>query len=285
MKNPKTWLVTGASRGFGLDISRAVLESGDRVLATVRSNPQQLQKNLDDNPHLLVVVMDVTDEAQVVKGVKAGIDHFGQIDILVNNAGNGLLSAIEEATDAEVKANYEVNVFGSLNVIRAVLPSMRERRAGRIINISSVGGLGAYVGWGVYGSTKFAIEGITEALAMELAPLGIYATVVAPGFFRTDFLDKSSLVSSKRIIADYAETVGNMRDFAARVNRQQPGDPQKLAQAFIKLGNAAYPPVHLPLGRDALDRFRIKTTEFEKDISNWYDTIIGTDYNNQQNRS
>jgi len=109
--------------------------------------------------------------------------------------------------------------------------------------------------------------------------------VVAPGFFRTDFLDKSSLISSKQIISDYAETVGNMRDFAARVNRQQPGDPRKLAQAFVKLGNAANPPVHLPLGRDALDRFRIKTTEFEKDISNWYDTIIGTDYNNQQNRS
>jgi len=278
MKNPKTWLITGASRGFGLDISRAVLESGDRVLAAVRSNPQELQKKLNDNPNLLVVNMDVTDETQVLKGVKAGIDHFGQIDILVNNAGYGLLSAIEEATDAEVKANYEVNVFGSLNVIRAVLPLMRKRRAGRIINISSVGGLGAYVGWGLYGSTKFAIEGITEALAMELAPLGIYATVVAPGFFRTNFLDKSSLISSKQIISDYAETVGNMRDFAAKVNRQQPGDPQKLAQALVKLGNTAHPPVHLPLGKDALDRFRIKTAEFEKDIREWYDTIIGTDY-------
>src|SRR5258708_3410986 len=149
MKTPKTWLITGASRGFGLDIAKAVLDSGDRVLATVRSNLQELKSKLNDNPNLLVVNMDVTDESQVSKGVQAGIDHFGQIDILVNNAGYGLLSAVEEATDAEVKANYEVNVFGSLNVIRALLPSMRKRRAGRIIHIYSVGGLVAYVGRGL----------------------------------------------------------------------------------------------------------------------------------------
>ncbi|WP_405520138.1 SDR family NAD(P)-dependent oxidoreductase [Spirosoma sp. KNUC1025] len=197
---------------------------------------------------------------------------------MVNNAGYGLLSGIEEATNEEIKQNYEVNVFGTLNVIRAVLPFMRKRRAGHIINISSVGGLGAYIGWGLYGSTKFAIEGITEALAMEVAPLGIHATVVAPGFFRTNFLDESSLLSSQQIIPDYAQTVGAMREFAAKINYQQPGDPKKLAQAFVALGNSENPPVHLPLGNDSLERFRTKTAAFEKEITDWFDVIIGTDH-------
>ena len=278
MKTQKTWFITGASRGFGLDITKAVLTSGDRVVATVRSKGQELSEQFNNNSNLYVVTMDVTNQEQVNSAVQQAIDHFGRIDVLVNNAGYGLLSAVEEATDQEVKRNYEVNVFGTLNVIRAVLPFMRKERAGHVINISSVGGFGAYAGWGLYGSTKFAIEGITEALAMELAPLGIYATVVAPGFFRTNFLDESSLFSSAQIIDDYAETVGAMRNFAAKANYQQPGDPEKLALAFIKLANAENPPVHLPLGSDTLKRFREKTAAFEKDIENWYDTVTGTDH-------
>ena len=278
MKNQKTWIITGASRGFGSDITEAVLNSGDRVIATVRNKADELKSRFNNNPNLLVVTMDVTDQGEVKEAVQRGIDKFGRIDVLVNNAGYGLLSAIEEASDAEVKANYEVNIFGSLNVIRAVLPFMRKERSGHIINISSVGGLSAYVGWGLYGSTKFAIEGITEALAMELAPLGIKATVVAPGFFRTDFLDQSSLITSRQVIPDYAETVGAMREFAAGANHQQPGDPKKLALAFVKLGNATHPPVHLPLGKDTLERFRMKTAAFEQDIEAWRDTIIGTDF-------
>ena len=155
---------------------------------------------------------------------------------------------------------------------------MRKERSGHIINISSVGGLGAYIGWGLYGSTKFAIEGITEALALELAPLGIYATVVAPGFFRTNFLDKSSLISSKLIIEDYAATVGAMREFAANANKKQPGDPEKLAEAFVKLAASENPPVHLPLGNDTLDRYRTKTAAFENDIQEWLDVITRTDH-------
>lgn len=278
MKTQKTWLITGASRGFGLDITKAVLSSGDRVIATVRRGAESLATQFSNDPNLLVVTMDVTNEPQIADAVGKAISTFGKIDVLVNNAGYGLLSGVEEATDAEVKANYEVNVFGTLNVIRAVLPLMRKARAGHIINISSVGGLGAYMGWGLYGSTKFAIEGITEALAMELAPLGIYATVVAPGFFRTNFLDESSLISSKQVIDDYAATVGAMREFAAKVNYQQPGDPQKLAAAFVKLASAEHPPLHLPLGNDTLQRYREKTAAFDKDIADWHDTVTGTDH-------
>ena len=278
MKTQKTWFITGASRGFGLDITKAVLASGDRVVATVRNKAGELTAQFGNNNNLYVVTMDVTSQEQVNTAAQQAINHFGRIDVLVNNAGYGLLSGIEEATDQEVKRNYEVNVFGTLNVIRAVLPFMRKERSGHVINISSVGGLGAYIGWGLYGSTKFAIEGITEALAMELAPLGIHATVVAPGFFRTNFLDESSLISSEHIIDDYAETVGAMRNFAAKVNYQQPGDPEKLALAFVKLGNSENPPVHLPLGNDTLQRFREKTAAFEIDIENWYETITGTDH-------
>jgi NAD(P)-dependent dehydrogenase (short-subunit alcohol dehydrogenase family) len=184
MKTQKTWFITGASRGFGMAITKAVLASGDKVVATVRNHPEQLANEFNKHPDLFVVTMDVTVESQVKDAVQQAIDRFGKIDVLVNNAGYGLLSAVEEATDAEVKQNYEVNVFGTLNVIRAVLPFMRKERSGHIINVSSVGGLSAYVGWGLYGSTKFAIEGITEALAQELAPVGIHATVVAPGFFQ-----------------------------------------------------------------------------------------------------
>jgi NAD(P)-dependent dehydrogenase (short-subunit alcohol dehydrogenase family) len=278
MKTQKTWFITGASRGFGLDITKAVLASGDKVVAAVRSNPEALSNQLNNPENLQVVILDVTNEAQAKTATEQAINHFGGIDVLVNNAGYGLLAAVEEATDQEVKQNYEVNVFGMLNVTRAVLPYMRKQRSGHVINISSVGGLSSYYGWGLYGSTKFAIEGITEAMAQELAPLGIYATVVAPGFFRTNFLDHSSLISSKQIIPDYAETVGAMRDFAAQVNYKQPGDPEKLAQAFVKLAASENPPVHLPLGNDTLKRFREKTAAFEKDIEAWYDVVTGTDH-------
>ncbi|RZM21899.1 MAG: SDR family NAD(P)-dependent oxidoreductase [Pedobacter sp.] len=276
MKKQKTWLITGASRGFGLDITKKVLDSGDRVIATVRKNAKGLEE-YQDHKDLYIIEMDVTDETQVKKAVRRGITYFLGIDVVVNNAGYGLLAAIEEGTDAEVKRNYEVNVFGTLNVIRAVLPFMRKQRSGHIINISSLGGLGASIGWGLYGSTKFAIEGITESLALELAPLGIKATVVAPGFFRTNFLDESSLTRSEQVIEDYAETVGEMRGFATKANYNQPGDPAKLADAFIKLASSENPPVHLPLGKDAIKRFRDKVAAFEKNIEEWLEVIAGTD--------
>jgi len=277
MKKQKVWLVTGASRGFGLKIVKAALAAGDKVVATVRSNPEKLQTQLN-NENLFVTILDVTNEPQAKEVANLSTNKFGRIDVLVNNAGFGLLSAVEEASNAEVKANYEANVFGLLNVTRGVLPFMRKERKGHIINLSSVGGLTGIIGWGLYGSTKFAVEGITEALSKELAPLGIYATAVEPGFFRTDFLDQSSLTRSANSIEDYAETVGDMRNYATKVNQKQPGSAEKLAQAILKIANAEKPPVHLPLGKDTLQLFKEKMDTFNADIEAWHEVITGTDH-------
>lgn len=278
MPKQKVWFITGAARGIGLEILKAVLETGDNVVATVRSSAESLVDKLGNPENLQVVLLDITDEQQAIAAANQAVQKFGQIDVLVNNAGYGLLSAVEEATADEVRKNFETNVFGLLNVTRAVLPHMRKKRSGHIINFSSVGGLSGYIGWGVYGSTKFAVEGLTEALALELAPLGIHATVVAPGFFRTEFLDAASLTRSGHIIPDYDQTVGEMRKFATQANKKQPGDPVKLAKAIVKVANAEKPPVHLPLGTDSLQRYREKTENFEKDIETWYDVITGTDH-------
>ncbi|MEN2402462.1 oxidoreductase [Flavobacterium sp. MC2016-06] len=277
MKKQKTWIITGANRGLGLEIAKAVLNSGDKVIATTRKNPESLKEILN-NENALVLTLDVTNEANTQKVAQQAIDVFGKIDVLVNNAGFGLLSAVEEATDGEVRANYEANVFGLLNITRAVLPFMRKERSGHIINFSSVGGITGITGWGVYGSTKFAVEGITEAMAIELKPLGIHATTVEPGFFRTDFLDESSLTRTQNVIEDYAETVGAMRDFATQVNKKQPGDAKKLALAIVKLANAEKPPVHLPLGKDTLQMFKEKMTNFYAEIEEWHEIITGTDH-------
>lgn len=277
MRKSKVWIITGASRGIGLEIVKAALEVGDKVFATVRKNPEELSLQLASS-NLKVGILDVTNEAQARNIATEAIEHFGKIDVLVNNAGYGLLSAVEEASDEEVKQNYEVNVFGLLKVTRAVLPFMRAQKSGHIINLSSVGGLTGIVGWGLYGSTKFAVEGITETMAKELAPLGIHATTVAPGFFRTEFLDQSSLIRTTNVIDDYHETVGAMRDFATQVNKKQPGDPLKLAKAFIQLVDAPNPPVHLPLGNDTLQMFGEKMSQMNQEIEEWHEVITGTDH-------
>src|SRR5262249_3294052 len=181
MKNSKVWIVTGAARGFGLEITRAVLASGDTVVATVRSRPEELKIQLS-HPNLHVAVLDVTNEAQACEVAADTVKKLGRIDVLVNNAGHGLLSAVEEASDEEVKRNYETNVFGLLKVIRAVLPHMRKQRSGHIVNFSSVGGLTGSAGWGLYDSTNFAGGALSETLAQELAPLRLSATAVEPAY-------------------------------------------------------------------------------------------------------
>jgi NAD(P)-dependent dehydrogenase (short-subunit alcohol dehydrogenase family) len=269
-------MITGASRGFGAEISKAVLAAGDKLVATARS-PESLEY-LGPHPNLITVALDVTDEPQVRAAMEAALTHFGRIDVLVNNAGYGLLGAVEECSAEEVERVYRTNVFGVLNVTRAVLPVMRKQRAGHIINISSVGGYTAAPGWGVYCSTKFAVEGLTEALHAELAPLGIHATVVEPGRFRTDFLDSSSLAETAGRIADYADTVGKTREFAAAHNHQQLGDPAKLGLAIVLLANASEPPVRLPLGTDTLQRVADKNAFVEKETEQWRAVAASTDY-------
>jgi NAD(P)-dependent dehydrogenase (short-subunit alcohol dehydrogenase family) len=273
----KVWFITGASRGFGVLTAKKALERGDFVVATAR-DPNSVIAALGEHPNLLAVRLDVTLEAQAVSAAQQAVARFGRIDVLVNNAGYGLLGAVEESSADEVRALYETNVFGLLNVTRAVLPVMRKQGSGHVINISSVGGYSAYAGWGVYGSTKFAVEGLSEALSMELAPLGIYSTVVEPGFFRTDFLDASSLVATRDRIGDYAATVGAMRDFADGANHQQPGDPVKFAAALMQLADNEHPPVRLQLGSDTVARVRAKNLSVEKELNDWLELAVSTDH-------
>lgn len=273
----RTWFITGASRGFGELLTNKALEAGDAVIATARKI-EGLAERFGNHPNLLAVKLDVTKEEQAQQAVAAGIKRFGQIDILINNAGYGLLGGVEEASKEEIEPLFATNVFGVLAVTRAVLPHMRARRSGHVINISSIGGYEAYQGWGVYGATKFAVEGLSEALHQELKPLGIHVTVVEPGFFRTDFLDASSLVTSTMQIADYADTVGVMRDLASGANHAQPGNPAKLADAFLTLVNASNPPLRLPLGSDTVARIEQKNRSVAAELEQWRSVALSTDF-------
>ncbi|MBO9575664.1 MAG: SDR family NAD(P)-dependent oxidoreductase [Sphingobium sp.] len=273
----KTWFITGASRGFGLRIARLALARGDNVVATARREAAVLQA-LGEHPNLLALPLDVTDEAQALSATVAAIARFGAIDVLLNNAGFGLLGAVEEATAEEIERVYRTNVFGLLNVTRAVLPHMRARRSGRILNISSIGGYRGAAGFGIYSSTKFAVEGLSEALHSELAPLGIQVTVVEPGYFRTDFLDASSLSISHNGIPDYNSTAGAVRDRAAGLNHGQPGDPERLARVLVDFADAANPPVRLPLGSDTVAAIEAKHAADAAILKEWRAVAVSTDF-------
>lgn len=273
----KVWFITGASRGLGLEVARAALERGDHVVATARK-PSAVEAVLGQDERLLAIGLDVNQEHQAQIAADEAIRRFGRIDVLFNNAGYGLLGAVEEASAKEVEQQFATNVFGLLNVTRAVLPHMRRERSGLVVNISSIGGYSAYPGWGIYGATKFAVEGLTEALAIELAPLGVRATVVEPGFFRTDFLDSSSLVKTLVEYPEYTDTVGQMRELMAGANHQQPGDPKKFATAMLKLADSDNPPVRLPLGSDTVAKIGEKNREVEAELQQWRDVAISTDH-------
>jgi NAD(P)-dependent dehydrogenase (short-subunit alcohol dehydrogenase family) len=278
MKTQKVWFITGASRGFGLEIVQAALAAGDQVVATVRSDPAQLTNTLHNHADLYVVQMDVIQEDQVRDAVKQGVTRFGRLDVVVNNAGFGMVGAIEEITDVEVRKQYDTNVFGLLNVTRAVLPYLRQQKSGHIINISSLFGYDAVPGWGLYGSTKFAVEGLSKGLAVELAPFGIHVTAAAPGLFSTDFLSTESYVAAKIIIDDYQETVGPMRSGADALHRNQPGDPKKFAQVMLQLANTDHPPLHLPVGKDAVSYYQNNAAKMAQEIETWLPVATSTDH-------
>ncbi|KVA00251.1 short-chain dehydrogenase [Burkholderia ubonensis] len=273
----RVWFITGASRGIGALIAEAALADGNAVVAAGRNVPAIVER-LGDSVALLPVELDVTDEAQAKAAVRAAVEKFGRVDVLVNNAGFGLLGAVEESADKDVRRMYDTNVFGLLNVTRAVLPTMRANRSGHVINISSIGGYRAAAGFGVYSSTKFAVEGITEALHAELQPLGVHATVVEPGYFRTDFLDATSLVVASDVIDDYDETSGAIRRKAVQMNHNQPGDPAKLAAAMITLVDAPNPPLRLPLGTDTLAAIAAKNAYVAQETETWKALSTSTDF-------
>lgn len=271
----KVYFLTGASRGFGALITQAALAAGHCVVATAR-DLDSLRARHGEHPRLLTLRLDVTREADAHAAVEAALARFGRIDVLINNAGYGLLGAIEDGSGPEVERLFATNVFGLLAVTRAVLPTLRRQRSGHVINLSSLGGYASYPGWGLYCASKFAVEGISEALHAELAPLGVHVTVVEPGFFRTDFLDDQSLVRTASELDDYAATVGLTRNFAAGHNHQQPGDPARLAQVLLDLADAPTPPLRLPLGSDAVARIEAKHTAVTAELATWREVSLST---------
>ncbi|MGV9933642.1 oxidoreductase [Streptomyces olivaceoviridis] len=272
------WFVTGASRGLGLEIVKAALERGEQVVAAARS-PRQVEAALPPGraDQLLVVPLDVTDQEQAQAAVKAAVARFGGIDVLVNNAGRGLVGAVEETSDAEARAVFDINVFGLLTVLRAVAPVMRAAGRGRVVNISSTGGVVAWAGWGVYSASKFAVEGITEALRLELAPMGIQVTSVQPGPLRTGFLGTSSLEHAERVIDDYAATGGASRAWAGENHGQQEGDPARAAAAILTLADLPEMPARLPLGTSTLSDIRTKLAAVGAELETWQDLARSTD--------
>lgn len=273
----RTWFITGASRGFGALIAKAALDGGDAVVATAR-NPDDVARALGDHGNLLAVRLDVTDQDQANDAVAAAIKRFGRIDVLVNNAGYGVVGAVEEASTAEIERVYATNVFGLLGVTRAVLPHMRRQRSGRVFNISSIGGYQSRAGFGIYCSTKFAVEALSEAMYEELAPLGIHVTVVEPGAFRTDFLDGSSLVPHAQRIEDYDRTSGQTRKWSTDNNYAQQGDPAKLAAAIVRLAVEAEPPMRIQFGSDSVSRVEAKNAFVAAELAQWRDLAVSTDY-------
>lgn len=280
METQKIWFITGASKGFGFEIAKAALQAGDKVVGTVRNKPSTLYSLLKDHPDLLVVEMDVTQEAEVREAVRKAINHFGKLDIVLNNAGYGIVGAIEEISDAEARKQYDTNVFGLLNVIRSTLPFLRKEKSGQIINVSSLFAFDPLTGWALYGSTKNAVEGISAGLAKELEPFGIKVTVIEPGLFRTGFTGKDSYIVAQNAISDYETTmVGYMRKGTDAYHGSQPGDPSKLAAVVVQLGHTGNPPLHLPIGSDAIASYEAKAKQLAADVGAWRSVSITTDYN------
>lgn len=272
----RTWLVTGCSTGLGAALARAILERGDRLVGTARKTESLRHLDGVGGGELLPLALDVTDPAAVGRVVEAAVERFGRIDVLVNNAGFGMLGAIEEVTDAEVRHVYDTNVFGLLAVTRAVLPVMRGQQSGHILHISSIGGLRSNPGSGIYCSTKFAVEGIGEALRGEVEAFGIKVTIVEPGAFRTDFAGRS--ITKAEPIPAYADTVvGAWRERTTRIHGQQPGDPAKAAAAMLQVVDSPEPPLRLLLGPDALQRARDKLAGMAAEFDRWEATTRGTD--------
>jgi NAD(P)-dependent dehydrogenase (short-subunit alcohol dehydrogenase family) len=275
--SPPVWLITGCSTGLGRALAQAVLDHGHRAAVSAR-NPAQIQDIVAAHPHTSIALpLDVADHKQIGSAVASAEKHFGRIDVLVNNAGYGYLAAVEEGEETEIRAMFETNFFGLAALIRRVLPGMRSRKRGHIINISSVGGLLGNPSAGYYNATKFAVEGLSEALAKEVEPLGIRVTVIEPGPFRTDWAGRS-LKKPRSPIDAYAATAGARRAQISGYSGRQAGDPARAAQAIIKVMESPAPPMNLVLGKDGLKRVREKLDHFSDNLRAWEATTMAADF-------
>lgn len=273
----KTWLITGCSGGFGMHLAEQAAARGDNVVATAR-NPATLQDLARRYPDTLrTAALDVTKPETIRAAVALTAELFGRLDVLVNNAGHGFMGAIEEATPDEYRPLFDVNVFGLIETTRAALPLMRRTGGGRIVNLSSGAGIVGMGGHGYYNATKFAVEGLSEALAQEVAPMGIRVLIVEPGPFRTEFLGRSIAVARRQIEA-YSATGGGARAYREGNDGRQPGDPRKAVSVMMQAIDAEHPPLHLPLGPRAHSLAESKLASFRNDIDAWRALSIATDF-------
>ena len=280
METKKVWFVTGASKGLGLSLVKKLLSEGFHVAATSRTADSLIKEIGNVSEVFLPLEVNLKDNASVKEAIEKSIAHFGQLDVIVNNAGYGQIGTLEELSDEESRENFEVNVFGPLNVIRNAMPYLRNQRSGNIFNIASVGGLfGGFPGWGIYCSTKFAMAGFTESLAEEIKEFGVKATVVYPGYFRTDFLAKGSVRTPKNAIEAYETARESEKLHMDTINGNQSNDPEKAAEVLIAISKEAEPPVHLLLGNDAYEMLQNKISILTQESEQWKKYTLSTAYN------
>jgi NAD(P)-dependent dehydrogenase (short-subunit alcohol dehydrogenase family) len=276
----KVWLITGCSTGFGRELAKEVLALGYNAVVSAR-NLADIKDIIADYPETAMAVkLDVTVAAEIKAAVSSTLEKFGRIDVLVNNAGIGYFAAVEESEDEQIRRMFEINFFGLAKMIQEVLPVMRQQRSGHILNISSIGGLRSFPAVGFYNATKYAVDGLSEALAKETAPLGIKVTIIAPSGFRTDWAGRSA-EDSRIKIADYADTAGKNTGDIRAISGNQPGDPVRAAKAIIKVVESEHPPMRLLLGAAALKGGRLKLEELKHDFDTWEATTIGADFPKQ----
>lgn len=275
--NSPVWFITGCSTGFGREFARAALAHGFRVAATAR-NPKTLDNLISGHrDKAIALALDVTSAEQIKLAVGEAERAFGRIDVLVNNAGYGYMAAVEEGEEKDIRAQFDTNFFGLAAMIRAVLPGMRARRHGTIVNIASVGGIVGFAGSGYYAATKFAVEGLSESLAQEVEPLGIQVVLVEPGPFRTDWAGRS-LKQSPTFIKDHEKSAGARRREIAGYSGKQAGDPARAAEAVIKAVQSPKPPRHLVLGREGFDNVEHQLQSMLKEVDHWKTTSLSADY-------
>ncbi len=275
----KVCLITGVSQGLGLEMAQKFLNKGYIVAGTSRDKTK-IPKSLTQSDQFLSIEMNLFNEQSIQQAIQTVLDTTGHIDTLINNAGYGLFGAVEEASNDEVKNNYNVNVFGLISVLRSILPSMRKRGSGHIINIASIGGfIGSFPGTGIYCSTKFAVAGITEGLKADLEETGVDVTVVYPGYFRTNFLASSSMKVTTHSINDYKKAHEVVNQHKSGINQNQPGDPKKLAQAVFEATEMTNRPFHLFLGPDAVEYAQFKIKTIQDDLKSYEHLSMRTNFN------
>ncbi|MDQ0780854.1 SDR family NAD(P)-dependent oxidoreductase [Chryseobacterium sp. W4I1] len=277
METKKVWFVTGASKGLGLALVKKLLAKNYRVAAATRNAQSLIAEIGEKSETFLPLELNLTDNEDVQSAVVKTVDHFGQLDVVVNNAGYGQIGTLEELTDKEARANFDINVFGTLNVIRNTIPYLREQKSGHLFNISSIGGyFGNFPGWGIYCATKFAVAGLTESLAEEIKEFGVHATVVYPGYFRTDFLSKDSVKTPENPIQVYETARSSEQAHLNEINGNQPNDPEKGAEALIAISEVQNPPVHFLLGTGTSEFLDAKIKTITDDAKQWENLTMST---------